>query len=208
MTEKKIWNKGKAVGQMKPLSPKQVRMIKDALSSKEDLKSLRDLALFSSAIDTMLRSVDLLELRVEDVQDDRGEMKDRFWLLQQKTGKRHLVEISEATRGILRSWIEKSRKFEEDFLFTGTRRGKYQAISREQYALLVKQWIREFAQADPKEYSTHSLRRTKAALVYKRTGNIEAVRQLLGQHNVNATSVYLNVGQEDALAIAREVVRL
>jgi integrase len=202
---KNVWNKGKAVGQMKPLTPKQVRMIKDALSSKGDLKSLRDLVLFSAAIDTMLRSVDLLSLRVEDVQDERGEIRDRFWILQQKTGKRHLVEISEGTREVLKEWISKGRKFEEDFLFTGTRKGKFQAISREQYALLVKKWIREFAQADPKEYSTHSLRRTKAALVYKRTGNIEAVRQLLGQHNVNATSVYLNVGQEDALAIAREV---
>ena len=202
---KNVWNKGKAVGQMKPLTPKQVRMIKDALSSKGDLKSLRDLVLFSAAIDTMLRSVDLLSLRVEDVQDERGEIRDRFWILQQKTGKRHLVEISEGTREVLKEWISKGRKFEEDFLFTGTRKGKFQAISREQYALLVKKWIREVAQADPKEDSTHSLRRTKAALVYKRTGNIEAVRQLLGQHNVNATSVYLNVGQEDALAIAREV---
>lgn len=197
---KEAWNKGKSIGQMKPFTPRQVRLIKDIL---EEAEAWRDLALFSVAIDTMLRCSDLLTLRVMDVTDPDGTVKKEFPVRQKKTKTGHLVALSESTREVVKKWIAKSKKFDDDYLFTGLKgKRKYYRISHRQYTRLVKKWAK-FAHLNPKEYSTHSLRRTKAALIYQKTGNIEVVRQLLGQHSVTATSAYLNVSKREALEVAK-----
>jgi len=193
------WNKGKAVGQMAPLSPRHVHAIKTVLTNEGNL---RDFALFSTAVDTMLRAVDLLALKVEDVTDDRGDIREEIAIQQQKTGVAHLVALSPATQQALRRWIQESGKVFYDFLFTGTRKGKHAPITRQHYARLVKQWVR-LVRLNPDDFSTHSLRRTKASVVFQETGNIEVVRELLGQRSVNATSAYLNVGKRKALEIGK-----
>ncbi len=73
-----------------------------------------------------------------------------------------------------------------------------------QYRTLVKKWV-GYARLDPAVYSSHSLRRTKAALVYEQTKNLEVVRELLGQSTIAATLAYLNVGKPQALEVARKV---
>lgn len=193
------WNKGKSIGQMKPFTPQQVRTIKELLTAEENQ---RDLALFSVAIDTMLRSSDLLKLTVQDVRNHDGTIRREFQVKQKKTGKGNLVSISAKTKEVLDKWIRATNKYDDDYLFTGTTdKTRHTPLSYGYLTRLVKKWARS-AKLIPKEYSTHSLRRTKAAYVYKMTGNIEAVRLLLGQKDVSATSYYLNIDKRQALDIS------
>ncbi|MBF0382646.1 MAG: tyrosine-type recombinase/integrase [Magnetococcales bacterium] len=193
------WNAEKAVGQMKALTPDQVETIRRILEQKGDY---RGQALFSTAIDTMLRACDLLKLTVADVTDADGSVKNEFMVRQKKTGKGVKVTINARTVGALEQWINKTGKMMEDWLFTGLRRSKDRAISREQYRVLVKSWV-VYAGLDPVKFSTHSLRRTKAAHIYNQTQNPEAVRLLLGQSSITATSRYLGLEQNDAIELAR-----
>lgn len=201
-TRKKPWNKGKAIGQKKPLTPDQVRLIKQLLDAEGNL---RDLTLFSTAIDTMLRGVDLLPLTVDDVMTHDGVIRQEFRIMQRKTHKGTLVALSNKTQGVLQRWIKESMKTRHDYLFTGIRKSKNQPISTKQYRRLVKKWV-GYARLDSQEYSSHSLRRTKAALVFELTGgNHEVVRQLLGQSSIASTSTYLNVDGKQALDIAKGI---
>ncbi len=204
-SRKQPWNKGKSIGQMRPLTPAEVQTIKRLLKTEG---SARDLALFSTAIDTMLRSRDLLALTMNDVTDHDGRVLEEFTVRQQKTGKGTLVALMPGTRAALKDWIEKDNKLPWEPLFTGLRGGKHKArdkpITTTQYRTLVKKWV-GYARLDPALYSSHSLRRTKAALVFEATRNVEVVRQLLGQSTVSATSAYLNVDSKRALDIARKI---
>ncbi len=192
------WNKNKSVGQKKPFTPKQVRLLKDILKSKN---LVRDLALLSLGLDTMLRAGDLLKLLVEDVMNHKEEIKDEIVMKQQKTKESHIVIISEETKEYLKNWINKSKKYEDDYLFTSKDYSK--PMSVRWYSELVKSWV-SLIGLDSKLYSTHSLRRTRASLIYRKTGNIEAVRLLLGQRSVVSTSNYLNIDKQEALKIGRE----
>jgi integrase len=194
------WNKGKSVGQKRPFTPEQVQLIKRTLDADGNL---RDLALFSTAIDTMLRSIDLLCLTVEDVTDDVGHVVDEITIRQQKNSEANVVGISDYTRKVLGRWIIANKKLPEDHLFTRLKGDKRKPLTRDHYRELVKRWAR-IARVDPRAFSTHSLRRTKAAYIYEQTRNIEVIRELLGQKSVSATSAYLNVGKKKALAIARK----
>ena len=195
------WNKGRSIGQMRPLSREQVQTIRRLLEAEDNP---RDLALFSTAIDTMLRGVDLLALTVADVTDHEGRIRDEFMARQQKTGQGTLVSLTPDTRKALARWIAASRKLPWAPLFTRLRGDPNQAISTWQYRMLVKKWV-GYARLDPTIYSSHSLRRTKAAYIYEQTRNVEAVRELLGQSTVSATSAYLNVGMRRALEIAKQL---
>jgi integrase len=187
MPQKSPWNKGRAVGQKAPLRPREVQIIKQIL---ENAGHLRDLALFSVGIDTMLRGVDLLALKVDDITDHEGEIVETFVIGQQKTGKATLVALLPYSRQVLKRWIAASSKLPWHCLFTGLRKNQYRPITTNQYRRLVKRWA-AYAKLDPHKFSTHSLRRTKAALVSQHTQNVEVVRQLLGQSSITATSAYL-----------------
>ena len=114
-----------------------------------------------------------------------------------------VVALLPYSQQVLKRWIAAAGKLPWQYLFTGVRKHKDRPISTNQYRRLVKRWA-AYARLDPRRFSTHSLRRTKAALVYRHTQNVEAVRQLLGQSSVAATSAYLGIAQRDALAIARK----
>ena len=58
---------------------------------------------------------------------------------------------------------------------------------------------------DPALFGTHSLRRTKATLIYRKTGNLRAVQLLLGHTKIESTVRYLGIEVDDALAIAEQV---
>jgi len=200
--EMSAWNKGKCLGQMKPLSPDQVQAVKYMLEAE---RNHRDLALFSTGLDTMLRASDLLKFKVGDVMNFDGQMKADIQLHQQKTGEAAQVALSPYTRDKLKIWITESEKNLYDFLFTGLRRSKHQAITSRHYQALVKRWVRS-VKLNPDDYSTHSIRRTKASLVYEVTRNPEVVRELLGQKSIASTSHYLGIDRKKALDVARGIL--
>lgn len=197
-------------GQKSVFSEEEIKLIKQYLYNRDSSKCIRDLALFSFALDTMLRSIDLLKLKVSDVVDANGNLKEIIEIKQQKTKKTTLVEITSNTMKYLAKWIEEDEKSLEDFLWTGFTHNKKRKlpISRMAYGNIIKGWVNDILGIDSSEYNTHSLRRTKAAMIYEKTNNIEVVRQLLGHSSVAATSAYLNISKKDALKVARDVLAI
>ncbi len=190
------WNRTKLVGPKPPLQPKHVWAIRTRLQLD---RRVRDLALFNLAIDSKLRGCDLVSLRVDDVAP-HGCALDRATVRQRKTGRPVKFEITEQTRHAIDAYLEAACKKPGEFLFTG-RKGK---LTTRQYARLVSQWTASVG-LDPSRFGTHSLRRTKAALIYRRTGNLRAVQLLLGHTKIESTVRYLGVEVDDALTIAEQI---
>jgi len=193
------WNKGKLIGAKPPLRPKHVWSIRTKLQV-EGRK--RDLALFNLAIDSKLRGCDVVRIRVDDVAP-RGFAVDRASIRQRKTGHPVKFELTEHTRQAIDEYLKVSGKQHDEFLFTG-HRGPDFSLTTRQYARLVSEWIASIG-LDPLQFGTHSLRRTKATLIYKRTGNLRAVQLLLGHTKIESTVRYLGIEVDDALAIAEQV---
>jgi integrase len=168
------WNKGKFVGAKPPLRPKHVWSIRTKL---QIAGRTRDLAMFNLAIDSKLRGCDVVSLRVEDVAP-HGLAVDRATVRQKKTGQPVKFEMTEQTREAIDNYLAAAGKKPGEFTFDG-RRGRDRPITTRQYARLVGQWIAGIG-LDPRFFGTHSLRRTKATLIYRRTGNLRAVHLLLG----------------------------
>jgi len=141
-------------------------------------------------------------IKVEDVAP-RGFALDRATVRQKKTGHPVKFELTEQTRQALDDYIKAARKQPGEFLFAG-RRGGGQCLTTRQYARLVSEWIASIG-LDPLMFGTHSLRRAKATLIYKRTGNLRAVQLLLGHTKIESTVRYLGIEVDDALAIAEQV---
>lgn len=168
------WNKGKLVGQKAPLRLKDIWAIRVRLQIAEEA---RDLALFNLAIDSKLRACDLTKLRVRDVVHGQH-VSSRAIVMQQKTQRPMQFEITEQTRIALEAWIHQAHLHSEDCLFP-SRLHASQHLSTRQYARIVKAWIKAMG-LDPALYGTHTMRRTKASLIYRRTKNLRAVQLLLG----------------------------
>ena len=193
------WNKGRLLGPKPPLQPKHVWAIRTRLQLA---KRTRDLALFNLAIDSKLRGCDVVSLRVEDVAP-HGYAIDRATVRQRKTGRPVKFEITEQTRQAIDDYLRLAHKKPGEFLFIG-RKGKDHSLTTRQYARLVSQWTASVG-LDPSLFGTHSLRRTKATLIYRRTGNLRAVQLLLGHSKVESTVRYLGIEIDDALTIAEQV---
>ena len=173
------WNKGKLTGPKPPLRPSQVW----AIRAKLDLeKRTRDLALFNLAIDSKLRGCDLVGLRVADVAP-HGYAKDRATVRQRKTGRPVRFELTEPTRQSLDDYLRNTNRQASDYLFPGGR-DLYRPLTTRQYARLVAKWVSGIG-LDPSKFATHSMRRTKATLIYRRTGNLRAVQLLLGHSKID-----------------------
>jgi integrase len=192
-------NKGRLIGQKRPLKPKDVWAIRARLHLES---RKRDLALFNLAIDSKLRGCDVVALKVEDVAPN-GYAIDRARVRQKKTGRPVKFELTDQTRQAVDVYLKTAGKKSGDFLFTG-RRGDGQCITTRQYARLVSEWIANVG-LDSKLFGTHSLRRTKATLIYRRTGNLRAVQLLLGHTKIESTVRYLGIEVDDALSIAEQV---
>jgi integrase len=193
------WNKGKLTGAKPPLRPKHVWSIRTKLQFEG---RTRDLAMFNLAIDSKLRGCDVVAIRVEDVAAG-GFTTDRATVRQRKTGIPVRFELSEQTRQAVDDYLKETGKRPGELLFTG-RRGPDRNITTRQYARLVSDWIGSIG-LDPKLFGTHSLRRTKATLIYRRTGNLRAIQLLLGHTKIESTVRYLGIEVDDALAIAEQV---
>lgn len=193
------WNKGKLIGAKPPLRLKHVWAIRTRLQLD---RRTRDLALFNLAIDSKLRGCDLVSLRVDDVAP-RGYAIDRATVRQKKTGRPVKFELTEQTREAVDAYIKEDRRSLGQCLFPGRGEpGKH--LTTRQYARLLGDWLAAIG-LDASIYGTHSIRRTKATLIYKRTGNLRAVQLLLGHTKIESTVRYLGIEVDDALEIAEQV---
>ena len=192
------WNKGKLTGAKPPLRPKHVWAIRSKLQIDQQT---RDLALFNLAIDSKLRGCDVVAVKLDDVAPN-GYTADRATVRQRKTGRPVRFELTEQTRQAIDDHIRTTNKKPGEFLFSGRRPG--QSMTTRQYARLLSEWLASVG-LDPHLYGTHSLRRTKATLIYRRTGNLRAVQLLLGHTKIESTVRYLGIEVDDALAIAEQV---
>jgi integrase len=193
------WNKGKLTGAKPPLRPKHVWSIRSKLQLEN---RVRDLAIFNLAIDSKLRGCDVVALKVEDVAP-HGHAVDRAMVRQKKTGRPVRFELTEATREAVDAYLRRAGRKSGDFLFPG-RGHSDRCMTTRQYARLVSRWVAAIG-LDPSFFGTHSLRRTKATLIYRRTGNLRAVQLLLGHTKIESTVRYLGIEVDDALAIAEQV---
>ena len=192
-------NKGRIVGQKRPLLPKHVWAIRVRL---EIAGNHRDLALFNLAIDSKLRGCDLVCLKVADV-FAAGQVKERASIIQSKTQKPVRFEITDGTRKSLLRWMDEPLMTGSEYLWL-ERFHERLHISTRQYARLVREWVKSIG-LEPSAYGTHSMRRTKVSQIYKKTGNLRAVQLLLGHTKMDSTVRYLGVELEDALVISEAV---
>jgi integrase len=193
------WNRGKLVGPKPPLKLKEIWAIRIRLQVAQ---RLRDLALFNLALDSKLRACDLVRLRVCDLTLS-GRVRSRATAVQQKTGRPVQFEITDQTRDALERWIEAKALRSSDPVFP-SRIDPAKPLSTRQYARLLGSWVGAIG-LNPLAYGTHSLRRTKASMIYRRTGNLRAVQLLLGHTKVESTVRYLGIEVEDALSISEQV---
>ena len=193
------WNKGKLTGQKPPLQPQQIWAIRTRLQLA---KKVRDLALFNIAIDSKLRGCDVVRLKIAEVAP-HGHCIERATIRQRKTGRPVKFEITEQTRKAVDQHLSELGVTNSEYLFP-SRRKRNGHLSTRQYARLLGRWISSIG-LDPTIYGTHSLRRTKATLIYRRTGNLRAVQLLLGHTKIESTVRYLGVEVDDALALAEQL---
>lgn len=194
------WNKGKLVGQKAPLRLKDIWAIRIRLQLGN---RIRELALFNLAIDSKLRSCDLVKLRVRDLV--RGErIAARTIVMQQKTQRPVQFEITDQTLEALTAWSRQRGLRGDDFLIPSRLR-RSPHLSTRQYARIVRHWVGEIGlDSALAAYGTHTLRRTKASLIYRRTKNLRAVQLLLGHSKLESTVRYLGIEVDDAPEMAEQ----
>jgi integrase len=195
-TDRRAWNSGRKVGAKRALKPRQVWAIRFFLDQH---RSVRDRALFDLAIDSKLRGCDVVKVRIGDLVLG-GQIRGRAIVIQAKTGRPVQFELMSDARASLLAWLERRGGTLADYVFP-SRIDHADHLSTRQYARLVDEWVVGVG-LRREEYGTHSLRRTKASIIYKATGNLRAVQILLGHTKIENTVRYLGVDVEDALTLA------
>lgn len=193
------WNKGKLIGQKSPLKLKDIWAIRFHLQQD---KCIRDLALFNLAIDSKLRGCDLVDLRLRDISHG-NQIMSRAIVMQQKTKRPVQFEITAQTREAVKAWVAKANLNLEQYLFPSRLR-KSPHITTRQYARIVHRWVKSIG-LNPADYGTHTMRRTKATLIYRSTKNLRAIQLLLGHNRLESTIRYLGIEVDDALEIAEQI---
>jgi integrase len=194
--ERRPWNAGRKLGAKRALKPQQVWAIRFWLDRE---RRLRDRALFDLAIDSKLRGCDVVKVRIGDLVTG-GLVRNRAIVIQQKTSKPVQFELLEPARTSILAWLERRGGSLEDYAFP-SRTDHAAHLSTRQFARLVDEWVTAVG-LRREDYGTHSLRRTKASIIYKATGNLRAVQILLGHTKIESTVRYLGVDVEDALTLA------
>lgn len=195
-TKRQVWNAGRTVGAKRALKPKQIWAIRFYLNQNH---RLRDRALFDLAIDSKLRGCDLVRMEIGDIVTG-GQIRTRAIVMQQKTHRPVQFEMLPDARASLLAWLERRGGTVDDYVFP-SRVDHNGHLSTRQYARLVDDWVTGVG-LTRSEYATHSLRRTKASIIYRATGNLRAVQILLGHSKIENTVRYLGIDVEDALALA------
>ena len=192
------WNKGKIVGQKAPFKTKDIWALRVRLQIDS---RLRELALFNLGIDSKLRGCDLVGLKVRDICHG-DQVATRATVMQQKTQRPVQFEITPATREAVQKWIKHAQLRSEDFLFP-SRLHESEHLGTRQYARILDGWVAELG-LDSTSYGTHSMRRTKATLIYRRTKNLRAVQLLLGHSKLESTVRYLGIEVDDAIELSEQ----
>ncbi len=195
----KPWNKGKLMGQKQPLTRQEIWSIRMRL---QIIGNLRNLALFNLAIDSKLRACDLLCLRVSDVAIG-GQVQSRATVRQRKTKRPVRFEITARARKSIEDWIQLRGLSEGAYLFPSRQRNSAH-LSIRQYTRMIESWVSSIG-LDASAYGTHTMRRTKATLIYRRTKNLRAVQLLLGHSKLDSTVRYLGIEIDDALEISEQI---
>ncbi|WP_394226080.1 tyrosine-type recombinase/integrase [Pseudoalteromonas spongiae] len=193
------WNKGKLIGQRKPLKISHIWGIRIRLELEGNI---RDLALFNLALDSKLRGCDLVKIKVSDIAYGKTVMP-RAHIVQQKTKSPVLFEITKSTSESILDWINKAQLMPDDYLFK-SRFQDSEHISTRKYNRIFHGWIEKLG-LDTSLYSTHSMRRTKAYLIYQKTKNLRVVQLLLGHKKLESTVRYLGIEVDDALEISESI---
>jgi len=194
--ERRPWNAGRMVGVKRALKPQQVSAIR---FWPDHERRLRDRAMFDLAIDSKLRGCDVVKVKIGNLVSG-GRIRSRAIVIQQKTARPVQFELLEPARGSILAWLERRGGTIEESAFP-SRIDHTGHISTRQYARLVDEWVTGIG-LRPEDYGTHSLRRTKASIIYKQTGNLRAVQILLGHTKIESTVRDLGIDVEDALALA------
>ena len=194
--DRRPWNVGRMVGAKRALKPQRVWAIRFWLDRE---RRLRDRAMFDLAIDSKLGGCDVVKVESGDLVSS-GRVRSRAIVIQQKTVRSVQFELLEPTRGSILVWLERRGGALDEFVFP-SRIDHADHISTRQYARLADEWVAGIG-LRPEDYRTHSLRRTKASIIYKQTGNLRAVQILLGHTKIESAVRYLGVDAEDALALA------
>ena len=184
------WNKDRVIGKRDGFTPAQVKRIRGLLSDR-GVPGLRELALFATAIDTMLHGQDLLALAVGDVQRRDGSIRPLIEITRASGLPSVRCALSKASTSALEKWIAASGKKRTDYLFSGHGR-PHGPMTVRNLSRLLKDWVAE-AGLDPADYSAESLRRTKALHILKGTGDLQTVRALLGHVQIESTARYLGL---------------
>lgn len=187
------------VGPKLPLRPMHVWAIRVRL---QIARRIRDLALFDIALDSKLRGCDVVSLRVADIVAT-GAIRQRATVIQQKTGRPVQFEITETTRRSIADWLKIRRGDPDGWLFPSRMRQECH-LSTRQYLRLLKGWVALIG-LERAAYGTHSMRRTKVAMLYRKTGNLRACQLLLGHTKLESTVRYLGVELDDALALSESL---
>lgn len=191
--------KGKLIGPKRPFTAGEIWQIRQQL--KMDGRT-RDTALLNLGVDSKLRACDLLELMVSDVwAGDRA--FDQATIVQQKTKVAVTFEITGATRASIEAWVSEANLQPRGYLFTSRNRASPR-LSMSQYTRIVKQFA-AIVGADTTMYATHSVRRTKVTMIYRKTQNLRACQLLLGHKKIENTVRYLGLEVDEALQISREI---
>ncbi|MDE2092740.1 MAG: tyrosine-type recombinase/integrase [Burkholderiales bacterium] len=192
------WNKGKIVGQNAPFKPKDIWALRVRLQMEH---RVRELALFNLGIDSRLRGCNLVALKIRDVCHG-DQVATRAIVMQRKTQRPVQFEITQTTRDALQAWIKRAGLKPEDFLFR-SRLHDSPHLGTRQYARILGHWVDEPG-LNRADYGTHSMRRTKATLIYRHTKNLRAVQLLLGHSKLESTVRYLGIEVDDALVISEQ----
>jgi integrase len=202
IVKKRVWNKGLEIGQKDAFTPAQVKRIRQLLADR-GVQGLRDRALFSVAIDTMLQGPELLNLTVKDVAFANGTIRPTIEVARTRRKPPVRCALSKATAQALGKWIAVSDKKRTAYIFPGRSSGHPRPMTVRQMNRLLKFWVAE-AGLDPKKYGKESLRRTKALHILLGTGDLETVRVLLGHTKIESTARYLRIDKRsDPIAISR-----
>jgi integrase len=187
---------------MQPFTREDVATIRAKLTQRG---TTRDLALFETALSTLLRASDLVALRVADVTGSKGEIATVATVRQKKTGAVGVVPLTQAARSALAAHIARHALAPDAYLFTNaSNSAQSRPLSTTAFRTLAKAWADLAGYTDTRRFSGHSLRRTRAAIIYRETRDIAACAHLLGHTSTAHTKAYLGVGRDQALALSRQ----
>ena len=184
----------------RPLSEKQVKSLRILVKGKP----LQEL-LLNLGVDLMLRSSDLLNLKVSDVVTESEKIKTdvKVKVKTKKTGKNTLnIPLSKNSQDVIKKYLLDRDK--DSWIFVGNKSHYTKLpITQKQYSRIVKGWVSLLGVEDTSDFSTHSLRKTLPSIIYAKTQSPEICRRLLGHANISATSSYLGIVDSDAILVAR-----